>query len=138
MLLHIGVCVCASSQAYSAGGLAGFDSLSGPWRHGGTTRAPLEYYALGLDSWEYIASFAFAVIVSFVCLRNSALDNEAEDRPRPGTSNTISIGVASPWRPRAKRPPGGHNKSECMTCCQSMCCDAMHRDVASVCSLETD
>ena len=50
----------------------GFDSLSGPWRHGGTTRAPLEYYALGLDSWEYIASFAFAVIFGFVVVVNSA------------------------------------------------------------------
>ncbi len=57
-----------------------------------------------------------------VRVRNSALDEEDEDRPRAGTSSTIFIGVASPWRPRAKRPPGGHKKSECMTYCQSMCC----------------
>ena len=48
----------------------------------------------------------------FVCVcvggRKSALDEEDKDRPRAGTSSTIFIGVASPWRPRAKRPPGGH------------------------------
>ena len=43
-----------------------------------------------------------------VCARNSALDGKDGDRPRAGTSSTIFIGVASPWRPRAKRPPGGH------------------------------
>ena len=47
----------------------------------------------------------------FVCVwggRKSALVEEDKDRPRAGTSSAIFIGVASPWRPRAKRPPGGH------------------------------